>query len=248
VSLPPQTSVLMPQTDKVYRWNREKYSRNRRFVDIWAFMIQFLTGRWLMGKTWSYRGGMTEEKKAQRRRSQSIWIRETFLELGPTFIKVGQLFSTRADLFPSEYVEELSKLQDKVPAFSFEQVESIIEKDFGRTIPELFKSFDPIPLAAASLGQVHKAQLQSGEEVVVKVQRPGLKQLFAIDLDILRGVARYFQSHPGWESTKNAAEFSTKKLIILMKDKMQTRSAATFEDLTGFVLPAFIGDILLLEF
>jgi predicted unusual protein kinase regulating ubiquinone biosynthesis (AarF/ABC1/UbiB family) len=198
VSLPPQTSVLMPQTDKVYRWNREKYSRNRRFVDIWAFMIQFLTGRWLMGKTWSYRGGMTEEKKAQRRRSQSIWIRETFLELGPTFIKVGQLFSTRADLFPSEYVEELSKLQDKVPAFSFEQVESIIEKDFGRTIPELFKSFDPIPLAAASLGQVHKAQLQSGEEVVVKVQRPGLKQLFAIDLDILRGVARYFQSHPDW--------------------------------------------------
>ena len=121
-----------------------------------------------------------------------------FLELGPTFIKLGQLFSTRADLFPIEYVEELSKLQDRVPAFSFEQVEEIIQADFGKSVPELFKSFDPIPLAAASLGQVHRAQLHSGEEVVVKVQRPGLKRLFKIDLSILRGIAVYFQNHPSW--------------------------------------------------
>lgn len=117
---------------------------------------------------------------------------------GPTFIKVGQLFSTRADLFPVEYVEELSKLQDKVPAFSYEQVEKIVEQDFGKAIPELYRSFDPIPIAAASLGQVHRAQLHSGEEVVVKVQRPGLKKLFTIDLQILRGIARYFQNHPRW--------------------------------------------------
>ncbi|MCU0567148.1 MAG: AarF/ABC1/UbiB kinase family protein, partial [Oculatellaceae cyanobacterium Prado106] len=111
---------------------------------------------------------------------------------------LGQLFSTRSDLFPVEYVEELSKLQDKVPAFSYEQVESIIYQDLGRTIPELYRSFDPIPLAAASLGQVHRAQLHSGEEVVVKVQRPGLKRLFTIDLAILKGIARYFQNHPKW--------------------------------------------------
>ena len=108
------------------------------------------------------------------------------------------MFSTRADLFPAEYVEELSKLQDRVPAFSYEQVERIIEQDFGRTIPELFCSFDPVPLAAASLGQVHRAQLQSGEEVVVKIQRPGLKKLFDIDLRILKGIAHYFQNHPKW--------------------------------------------------
>jgi predicted unusual protein kinase regulating ubiquinone biosynthesis (AarF/ABC1/UbiB family) len=111
---------------------------------------------------------------------------------------VGQLFSTRADLFPIEYVEELSKLQDKVPAFGYEQVESIVVKDFGKPIPELFRNFDPIPIAAASLGQVHRAQLYSGEEVVVKVQRPGLKKLFTIDLQILKGIARYFQSHRDW--------------------------------------------------
>ncbi|MFM6191833.1 MAG: ABC1 kinase family protein [Planktothrix sp.] len=183
---------------KAYRWNRKNYSRNRRFIDIWTFVLTWLTWLWIDGKKWSYWGGFTEEKKNARRRAQAIWVRETFLELGPTFIKVGQLFSTRADLFPIEYVEELSKLQDKVPAFSYEQAEEIIVEDLGKTVQELFQNFDPIPLAAASLGQVHKAQLHSGSDVVVKVQRPGLKKLFEIDLAILRGIARYFQNHPRW--------------------------------------------------
>lgn len=153
---------------------------------------------WVDAKHWSYVNGYSEERRAQRRRKQAEWVRETLLDLGPTFIKVGQFFSTRADLFPVEYVEELSKLQDRVPAFSYEQVAQIIHKDLGKSIPELYRSFDPIPLAAASLGQVHKAQLHSGEEVVVKVQRPGLQKLFEIDLSILKGIARYFQSHPDW--------------------------------------------------
>jgi predicted unusual protein kinase regulating ubiquinone biosynthesis (AarF/ABC1/UbiB family) len=198
VSLPSQATVGLKQTNKVYRWNRERYSRPRRFVDIWAFVLQFLAGRWLQKKRWSYWGGWTEAKQAARRQAQAIWVRETMLDLGPTFIKVGQLFSTRADLFPAEYVEELSKLQDRVPAFSYEQIIAIIKSDFGKEIPQLYCSFDPIPLAAASLGQVHKAQLHSGEEVVVKVQRPGLKQLFVIDLAILKGIARYFQNHSQW--------------------------------------------------
>ena len=191
---------LRPQThnQKSYRWNREQYSQKRRFLDIWSFVFKLLATQWSYNKSWAYPAGMTEENQAKRRRAIAIWIRETFLDLGPTFIKVGQLFSTRADLFPVEYVEELSKLQDKVPAFGYEQVEVIVFYDFGRTIPELYKSFDPIPLAAASLGQVHRAQLHSGEEVVVKVQRPGLKKLFTIDLSILRGIAQYFQKHPKW--------------------------------------------------
>ncbi|HEY9664886.1 MAG TPA: AarF/ABC1/UbiB kinase family protein [Allocoleopsis sp.] len=188
-----------PYGSKAYRWNRQNYSRQRRFIDIWAFVIKMMIAQWSYNKAWTYpQGGKTEENQAKRRRAIAVWTRETFLDLGPTFIKVGQLFSTRADLFPAEYVEELSKLQDKVPAFSYEQVESIIYHDFGKTIPELYRSFDPIPLAAASLGQVHRAQLHSGEEVVVKVQRPGLKKLFTIDLAILKGIARYFQNHPDW--------------------------------------------------
>ncbi|MBD2246906.1 AarF/ABC1/UbiB kinase family protein [Nostoc sp. FACHB-888] len=185
-------------SDKAYRWNREKYSSRRRFVDIWSFVLTLLFKLWLYNKSWSYPGGVTEAKQAARRKTQAVWIRNTLLDLGPTFIKVGQLFSTRADIFPVEYVDELAKLQDKVPAFSYEQVEATIEKELGKKIPELFHNFEPIPLAAASLGQVHKAVLHSGESVVVKVQRPGLKKLFEIDLQILKGITRYFQNHPKW--------------------------------------------------
>ncbi len=185
-------------SEKAYRWNRENYSSRRRFVDIWSFVLTLMFKLWLYNKSWSYAGGVTEVKQAARRKSQAVWIRNTLLDLGPTFIKVGQLFSTRADIFPGEYVEELAKLQDKVPAFSYEQVEATIEKELGKKIPELFHNFEPIPLAAASLGQVHKAVLHSGESVVIKVQRPGLKKLFEIDLQILKGITRYFQNHPKW--------------------------------------------------
>jgi predicted unusual protein kinase regulating ubiquinone biosynthesis (AarF/ABC1/UbiB family) len=191
---PPEVSY----SGKAYRWNREKYSRQRRFIDIWAFVLKLMGARWLYTKSWSYRGGVSDAKKAARRQALAIWIRETLLDLGPTFIKIGQLFSTRADLFAAEFVEELSKLQDRVPAFSYEQVATIIQQDLGKSIEELYRSFDPIPLAAASLGQVHRAQLHSGEEVVVKVQRPGLRKLFEIDLQILKGITRYFQNHPEW--------------------------------------------------
>ncbi|MGV0023483.1 ABC1 kinase family protein [Phormidesmis priestleyi] len=191
-------AIAKPHKAKAYRWSRESYSKRGRFIDIWGFVLKLLGARWLYNKSWSYQDGISDTKKAARRRSLAVWIRETLLDLGPTFIKIGQLFSTRADLFAVEFVEELSKLQDRVPAFSYEQVESIIEQDLGKSIADLYRSFDPIPLAAASLGQVHRAQLYSGEEVVVKIQRPGLRKLFEIDLAILKGITRYFQSHPDW--------------------------------------------------
>ncbi|ELR99465.1 AarF/ABC1/UbiB kinase family protein [Gloeocapsa sp. PCC 73106] len=188
------------QGKNAYRWNQENYSRNRRRFDIWVFVSTLLFKLWRNGRKWSYfsEGGYSEEKLIARRQIQAVWIRKSILELGPTFIKVGQLFSTRADLFPKEYVEELSKLQDQVPAFSYEQASAIVQTDLGKSIPELFLNFEPIPLAAASLGQVHKAQLQNGEEVVVKIQRPGLQKLFTIDLAILKKITQYFQNHPRW--------------------------------------------------
>lgn len=186
-----------------YTWNREKYSINCRRLDIWRFVLALLIQFWLNGKKWSYRGGYSKEKETARRQKQAVWIRENLLSLGPTFIKVGQLFSTRADLFSAEYVAELSKLQDEVPAFTYEQAIAVIERDFRKPLPKLFYDFDPIPIAAASLGQVHKAQLHSGEEVVVKVQRPGLKQLFTIDLAILKHITHYLQNHPRWGKGRN---------------------------------------------
>ena len=218
-------------SDKSYRWNRSKYSRNRRRLDIWIFAFSFLFSNWRDKRKWTYVGGFTPEKQAARRRSQAIWIRENFLELGPTFIKLGQLFSTRADLFPIEYVEELSKLQDRVPAFSYDQVKETIESNFVKPIDRLFLSFDPIPLAAASLGQVHRAKLHSGEDVVVKVQRPGLKQLFTIDLAILRQIARYFQNHRQWGKNRDWMGIYDECCRILWEETdylLEGRNADTF--------------------
>lgn len=196
VTLPPKPGIAV--TDHAESWSRGRYSKTTRFVRIWSFVLRFLAELWYNGKPWTYVGGFTPEKKLERQRRQAVWIRETMLRLGPTFIKLGQFFSTRADIFPSEYVVELSQLQDRVPAFSYAQVEEILLKDLGKPIDLLFADFDPIPLAAASLGQVHRATLHSGEAVVVKVQRPGLQRLFAIDLDILKGITHFFQRHPKW--------------------------------------------------
>lgn len=194
LTLEPSLAKLQPA--KTYRWNRERYSPLRRRIDIWSVVLRLLVESWLNNRRWSYIGGMTDAKKAARRKAQALWLRESLLNLGPTFIKVGQLFSTRADILPPEYVNELAKLQDQVPAFSYDQAKKILLEDLGKPVHELFYSFDPIPLAAASLGQVHRAKLHSGEEVVVKIQRPGLKQLFQIDLAILKVITQRFQDNP----------------------------------------------------
>jgi ubiquinone biosynthesis protein len=119
-------------------------------------------------------------------------------ELGPTFVKLGQLLSTRADLLPPDVVAGLVKLQDQVPPFPFDEVRRQVEQELGAPLENLFAWFDPHPLAAASIGQVHVARLFSGEEVVVKVQRPNLEELVETDLEILFEVARLAERHTSW--------------------------------------------------
>ncbi|GBG75747.1 hypothetical protein CBR_g20993 [Chara braunii] len=171
------------QTDESFRWANENYNQLLRSVDVWSFVLTLRAWIWFIDAKWTYAGGFTEAKQGQRRRSLASWVRETILQLGPTFIKLGQLSSSRSDLLPIEFVEELSKLQDRVPAFTASKAISIIERELGQPVDSVFPTFEQKPLAAASLGQVHRARLVSGEEVVVKVQRPGLKQLFDIDLE-----------------------------------------------------------------
>jgi len=115
----------------------------------------------------------------QHRRAR--WLVQQLLVLGPTFIKIGQFLSTRFDLLPLAYIEALKTLQDQVPPFDSQQAIALIERHLGQRIEDLFASFDPTPLAAASLGQVHRAQLFSGEAVVVKVQRPNLESQLYLD-------------------------------------------------------------------
>ncbi len=127
--------------------------------------------------------------------SEAERLRLALEELGPTFIKFGQVLSTRDDLIPEEYIKELSKLQDQVPPFEYAEVKKTVEKELGKTIEEAFLSFDTEPIAAASIGQVHCARLHTGEEVVVKVMRPGVEELIETDLFILMGLARFIEKH-----------------------------------------------------
>jgi ubiquinone biosynthesis protein len=122
-------------------------------------------------------------------------IRMALEELGPTFIKMGQILSTRPDLIPLDLMQELTRLQDNVPPFPIAQVKEILQQELRSPMDAFFSRFDETPLAAASIGQVHRAQLITGEEVIVKVQRPGIKKVIEVDLDILCHIAMLMERH-----------------------------------------------------
>jgi len=122
-------------------------------------------------------------------RTRPVHLRLALEELGPTFIKLGQILSTRADLLPADYIAELVKLQDQVPPAPFPEIAAVIEEELGKPVDAIFAEIEPHPLAAASIGQVHAARLRDGTEVVVKVQRPGVDRVIAQDLVILADLA-----------------------------------------------------------
>ncbi len=175
---------------KPLRWQRAHYSPLARQMDV------FLSAAQLMVYLWWDRATARRSSKYRNLRAQ--WLVGTLLELGPTFIKIGQALSTRADLLPLEYVKALGQLQDRVPEFGAETAIAIVESELGSPLYKLYKDFDPKPIAAASLGQVHKARLHTGEEVVVKVQRPGLEKLFDLDFKVLRKLLRFCQRYLPW--------------------------------------------------
>ncbi|MFW5885183.1 MAG: ABC1 kinase family protein [Patescibacteria group bacterium] len=139
-------------------------------------------------------------------------LKTAFEELGPTFIKLGQILSTRPDLLPSAYTDELTKLQDNVPPFSFDKVREQMKKEFGRDIEEVFVEFDKKPIAAASLSQVHKAKLKNGVEVAVKIQRPDIQATIETDISILNRLAQFaekrFSQSRIYQPTELVKEFS----------------------------------------
>jgi predicted unusual protein kinase regulating ubiquinone biosynthesis (AarF/ABC1/UbiB family) len=135
-------------------------------------------------------------QREERVRRQAIWLRNRLLKLGPTFIKIGQSLSTRADLLPIQYVQELTKLQDQVPPFPDRDAMAIIAHELGAPASDIFAHLDSEPVAAASLGQVYYGLLRTGEEVAVKVQRPRLKQTIGLDLLILKRITKFLKQYP----------------------------------------------------
>ncbi|NEN86405.1 ABC1 kinase family protein [Paenibacillus elgii] len=167
--------------------------------------------------------GLNERREA---RSRSIGERiRTFLEeLGPTFVKIGQIASTRPDLLPAHIIDELVKLQDRVPPFPFEQVREVLESEFGEPFEKLFAEFLETPIAAASIGQVHLARLHTGEPVAVKIQRPNIRSIIETDLEILDDLARLAEHRLDW-----AAKYQVRDMVYELSQSLRAELDYTNE-------------------
>ncbi len=137
-----------------------------------------------------FRGHDGSDNKEARLEKQAVWLSQSLINLGPTFIKIGQALGTRADLLPLAYVKELATLQDQVPAFSTAEAFARIELELGRSLQECYAEIDSEPVASASLGQVYRARLSTGQEVAVKVQRPDLERIISFDVAILYKIVK----------------------------------------------------------
>ena len=157
-------------------------------IKLWFFQSFLYTLRRI------FLGTETNREKIQEK--QAVWLKEKLITLGPTFIKIGQSMGTRADLLPLPFVKELGMLVDQVPPFQNDVAFAIIEKELGKKINEVYAEFELEPVAAASLGQVYRARLHSGEEVAVKVQRPNLDATIKGDIVILNKVANFAERYP----------------------------------------------------
>ncbi|MGD1897901.1 MAG: ABC1 kinase family protein, partial [Phormidesmis sp.] len=172
-----------------YDWKAiARHYRRRPLIVIWRTLaVSWMLGTFAVGLLFDHLFGRTVANQDRR----AVRLRQILTQLGPTFIKVGQALSTRPDLIKPSFLDELIKLQDQLPPFSSEIARQIIYRDFDRTPEEIFSSFSAEPVAAASLGQVYKARLYSGEEVAVKVQRPNLMPIICRDLYIMRWAASW---------------------------------------------------------
>jgi ubiquinone biosynthesis protein len=176
-------------------------------------------------------------------------LRMTLEELGPTFIKLGQILSTRPDLVPVSLIHELSKLQDKVPPFPVSQARAILETELSMTVDDVFERFDPVPHAAASIGQVHRARLKTGEEVIVKVQRPDIQRIIEVDLEILLHLATLVERHiEDWEvyrPTRIVEEFARvieKEIDYTVEASYAERFARQFMGSDTIYVPCIFND------
>jgi predicted unusual protein kinase regulating ubiquinone biosynthesis (AarF/ABC1/UbiB family) len=160
-------------------------------------------------------------------------LAEDLERLGPTFVKLGQLMSTRADLLPQPYIAALSRLQDDVAPFGFAEVERIVETELGVRMSRAFLTFENLPLASASLGQVHRAVLRDGRQVAVKVQRPGIRDQVLDDLDALREIAEFADAHTSLGRRYGFAEMLDefrKSMLRELDYQQEARNLTTLRD------------------
>lgn len=219
----------------------------RRYKDLAVLLMRYGRSDWVkaIGFDDTIDGTGTTEQ-GQREATQ---LAKDLEELGPTFVKLGQLLSTRVDLLPMKYLEPLARLQDSVEGIPYEDIEEILNDELGVRVSKAFKSFDAEPLAAASLGQVHRATLRDGRQVAVKVQRPGIRSIVNSDLEILAQLVELLDQHTevGQQyGFANILESFQQSLLDELDYRVEASHLTTMaEVLSGFdeiVVPELIDD------
>ena len=199
-----------------YQILHHRLKKLKRAILIWITLILLLINLWIDNIRFTiFQANKNEKSRVQIKRARCFT--NQLIKLGSAFIKIGQLLSARPDLIPNTWIQELSKLQDQVPNFSFAQVEETIRNELGSK----FNEIDQIicdPVGSASLAQVHRATLKDGKKVVFKVQRPNLKELFIIDLGIMQQIAGLLQKNKNWSRGRNWVEIAKECRKVLMKE------------------------------
>ena len=222
-----------------------KIKRTRR-IRIFAFLFLGIVRDFYKETRLARRHGLNTARKrmARRHRKRAIQLRNTALKMGGVLIKLGQFFSSRVDVMPEEYIEELAKLQDMVPPVDFEEIKSLIEDEFGRPLNKIFKNFEHESKAAASLAQVHFATLPDSTEVAVKVQRPDIEKLIDIDLAtfsyLMDGVERFTSFGKKVDISRIVTEFERTlgdELDFIREGNNAERFRVNFKDTDNIFIP-----------
>jgi ubiquinone biosynthesis protein len=221
--------------------------RLKRFSVIAKILVKHGLGD-LLDRTWkreeNYDNQMRPSVRIQSAYPSPKRIRRILEELGPSFIKLGQLMSTRADIFPAAYLEEFKKLQDQVPPIPFDQIESVIEKELARSVKTVFAKIEPEAMAAASVAQVHLAQLVTGEHVVIKVIRPGIQKKIREDIRLMyyfaEKIQRSFEIGRTIGAINLVKEFERtifKELDMFIEAGSMEKFTANFKDVKEIYIP-----------
>ncbi|MEM9923585.1 MAG: AarF/ABC1/UbiB kinase family protein [Cyanobacteria bacterium P01_D01_bin.50] len=236
-------SQTLTQSNRKYDAHQiARYYRLRPWLALGRASTIILNFFWfILGLKWDEWFGVAERNKLKR----AVQLRKLLVRMGPTFIKVGQALSTRPDLIRKDYLDELIKLQDQLPPFDNAIALRLIKSELGHSIKEIFSEISPTPVAAASLGQVYRARLLTGEEVAVKVQRPNLRPILSLDLYLMRWAASWLSPwlplNLGHDLTLIVDEFGTKlfeEIDYLNEGRNAERFATNFRNDPSVKVPA----------
>jgi predicted unusual protein kinase regulating ubiquinone biosynthesis (AarF/ABC1/UbiB family) len=241
----PLPGPALPSSGIPKRYNPEaiaRYYRFRPWKTIWrSFQVAAMFGWFVGGLKLDRWTGQTEANVPRR----AMQLRKLLTNLGPTFIKIGQALSTRPDLVRKDFLEQLTLLQDQLPAFPTEQAFAIIERELECPIEDIFQEISAKPIAAASLGQVYKGRLYNGQEIAVKVQRPGLERKLTLDLHIIRGatkaIGRWLPVNVSHDLSMIVDEFGTKlfeEIDYQNEGRNAEQFACNFQDSPEVKVPA----------